>query len=66
MIIFLIFLLAVVILDIVAWKWGHDNRDEIDSLEWEKQQHAALHIHRLPHTPFESSITVHMSARERH
>lgn len=66
MIMFLIFLLAVVILDIVAFRWGCDSRERFESPEWEKQHHAVLHMHRLPHAPFEPSNTVHMSARERY
>ena len=66
MLIFLIFLLAVIIVDIVALKWGFDSRDGFDSTEWEKQHHAVIHMHHLPHTPFEPSCKVHMSARERY
>ncbi len=66
MIIFLIFLLAVVILDIAAYKWGCDSREGIDSPEWEKQHHAVIHMHRLPHAPFEPSCKVHITSRERY
>jgi hypothetical protein len=66
MIIFLILVVAVVLLDIAAFRWGCDSRDEIDSPEWEKWHHAVLHMHQLPHTPFELSRKVHMTARERY
>ena len=66
MMIFLIFLVAVIVLDLAAYKWGYNSWDDIDSSEWEKRQHAVLHIHGLPHTPFEPSCKVHMTARERY
>lgn len=66
MIILLIFLLAVVILDIAAFRWGCDSQEGLDSPEWEKRHHAALHMHGLPHTPFEPSHNVQMLTRERY
>lgn len=64
MLIFLIFLLAVIIVDIVALKWGYDSQEGIDSPEWEKRHHAVTHMHRLPHAPFEPSCKMHVTTRE--
>jgi hypothetical protein len=34
-----IILLVVVLLDIVALRWGVDSREKIDSFEWERRKH---------------------------
>ena len=33
----LIILVVLLVLDVVAWRWGVDSRDGIDSPEWERR-----------------------------
>jgi hypothetical protein len=40
---FLIIMLALIILlDVVALRWGMDSRDDINGAEWERRTHWAL------------------------
>jgi len=31
-------LLIIIVLDIVALRWGHDSRDSLESTEWERRK----------------------------
>ncbi|MFL5590507.1 MAG: hypothetical protein ACJ797_23985 [Ktedonobacteraceae bacterium] len=31
-------LLIIIVLDIVALRWGHDSRDSLESAEWERRK----------------------------
>ena len=42
MIIMLVFILALIILDVVAVRWGVDSTDKLESREWEHRQRQAL------------------------
>jgi len=35
---FLILIVAAIILDVAAFRWGFDSTDDIDSPEWERRQ----------------------------
>ena len=32
------FLLIILVLDIIALRWGHDSRDSLESAEWERRK----------------------------
>jgi hypothetical protein len=32
-----IVLVVVIVLDLIAWKWGTDSRERLDSPEWERR-----------------------------
>jgi hypothetical protein len=38
MVSFLMLLIAVIVLDIAALRWGFDSTEDINSLEWERRQ----------------------------
>lgn len=39
-----IVLVVVIVLDVIAWKWGVDSRERLDSPEWERRSHwSAFH-----------------------
>lgn len=42
MIIILVAILALIILDVAAVRWGVDSKDGLESREWERRQHQAL------------------------
>ena len=42
MLIILVSILAFVILDIAALRWGKDSTERLESEEWEHRQHQAL------------------------
>ena len=42
MIIMLIFILALIALDVAAGRWGADSTEQLDSKEWERRQRQAL------------------------
>ncbi len=42
MIILLVFILALIVLDVAAIRWGVDSTDGLESREWERRQHQAL------------------------
>jgi hypothetical protein len=42
MIILLVVILAFILLDIAAVRWGVDSTDRLDSKEWERRQRQAL------------------------
>jgi hypothetical protein len=35
---FIIFVVALILLDMLAWRWGFDSRDGSDSSEWERRR----------------------------
>ena len=35
-------LLIIIVLDIVALRWGHDSRENVDSIEWERRHNSLL------------------------
>lgn len=35
---FIVLLIALVVLDLVALRWGFDSRDEVESPEWERRR----------------------------
>ena len=42
MIVMLVFILALIVLDVVAIRWGVDSTDGPESREWERRQQQAL------------------------
>jgi hypothetical protein len=34
----IIFVVALTLLDLLAWRWGFDSRDSIESIEWERRR----------------------------
>ncbi len=42
MIVMLVFILALILLDVAAIRWGVDSTDGLDSREWERRRHQAL------------------------
>ena len=34
----IIFVVALILLDLLAWRWGFDSRDSIESIEWERRR----------------------------
>lgn len=42
MIIMLVFILALIVLDVAAVRWGVDSTEGLESREWERRRHQAL------------------------